>query len=136
MRFDRGLCLVLAVGALAACPTDSPKRDGVFLNQEFEHATPLGHPLAWYVEADAGTVATLATDVVAPENVESASAMSVMVAGNTVGATITVSPTSLVRGGLRGMRRRAGRLNVGAQGVAAFNAMPGGWWFRHSCFIP
>ena len=88
------------------------------------------------VEADAGTVATLATDVVAPENVESASAMSVMVAGNTVGATITVSPTSLVRGGLRGMRRRAGRLIVGAQGVAALNAMPGGWWFRHSCFIP
>ncbi len=88
------------------------------------------------VEAEALTSTALATDVVAPANVESASAISVMVAGNTVGATITVSPTSLVRGGLRGMRRRAGRLNVGAQGVAALNVMPGGWWFRHSCFIP
>ena len=88
------------------------------------------------VEADAVTSTALATDVVAPANVESASAISVMVAGNTVGATITVSPTSLAQGGLRGMRRRAGRLNVGAQGVAALNAMPGGWWFRHSCFIP
>ncbi len=88
------------------------------------------------VESDAVTKATLVLDIVAPENVESASAMSVMVAGNTVGATITVSPNSLVRGGLRSMRRRAGRLNVGAQGVAALNAMPGGWWFRHSCFIP
>ncbi len=88
------------------------------------------------VEADELATATLATEVVTPENTESASAISVMVAGNTVGARITVSPTSLVRGGLRGMRRRAGRLNVGAQGVAALNAMPGGWWFRHSCFIP
>ena len=88
------------------------------------------------VEAEALTSTELATDVDAPARVDSASAMSVMVAGNTVGATITVSPTSLAQGGLRGMRRRAGRLNVGAQGVAALNAMPGGWWFRHSCFVP
>ncbi len=85
---------------------------------------------------DAATTTTSAADVVSPTNTDTASAMSVMVAGNTVGATITVSPTSLVGGGLRGMRRRAGQLNIGAQGVAALNAMPGGWWFRHSCFIP
>ena len=81
--------------------------------------------------------ATASMDVVAPAANDSATAVSTLVAENTVGATIiTVTNGSTITGGLRGMRRRAGRLNLGPQNVAALNAMPGGWWFQHSCFIP
>lgn len=77
------------------------------------------------------------TDVVVAAPTDSASAVSTLVAENTVGARIiTVNQAPVVAGGLRGLRRRAGRLNLGARNVAALNAMPGGWWFRHSCFIP
>ena len=75
-------------------------------------------------------------DVVTPQT-DNVSAVSTLIAENTVGARIiTVTETPVVGRGLRGLRRRAGRLNLGARNVAALNAMPGGWWFRHSCFVP
>ena len=87
---------------------------------------------------DASVATAIASqDVIAATATDSASAVSTLVAENTVGATIiTLSDGPLITGGLRGFRRRAGRLNVGPQNVAALNAMPGGWWFKHSCFVP
>lgn len=83
---------------------------------------------------------TLAADVVATTSSEGASAVTTLVAESTVGATVVVNDNggSVRNGGLRANGNNAGsarrsRVNTYA---AALNAMPGGWWFRHSCFIP
>lgn len=44
----------LTFSALAGC-AGKPPSDNVFLNLSFEHGTPRGYPLAWYIEADAGS---------------------------------------------------------------------------------
>ena len=85
--------------------------------------------------ADAST----STDVVATTSNEGASAVSTLVAESSVGAIVQINNqgSSLRGGGLRGNRREATtRPEMVNSFATALNAMPGGWWFRHSCFVP
>ncbi len=68
---------------------------------------------------------------------ESASAVTTLVAESTVGATIFSRPRGPLVSGLSGMRRRAGYVgrSTGVE-VLALSSHAGGWWFRHSCFVP
>jgi erythromycin esterase-like protein len=56
MRMTAAAIIAVVLGTLSACMSESAEVDGVFLNNGFEYATPLGHPQAWYVEADAEAV--------------------------------------------------------------------------------
>ena len=74
-------------------------------------------------------------------NGDSASAVTTLVAENTVGATIFSSPRgSLFLGGIKspGFRKTAGAFSARSTGVEvlALSSHAGGWWFRHSCFVP
>lgn len=52
----RRVIIPLFVAVLASCQSGTSPDSAVYLNSSFEHATPQGHPIGWYIEADSGSV--------------------------------------------------------------------------------
>ena len=87
------------------------------------------------------SVAALDNAVDAPElavNGDSASAVATLVAENATGATITSVANGPLSNGLRAGRTvayRNGERSTNTRALA-LSSHAGGWWFRHSCFVP
>lgn len=68
-RASRWSRVLLPLALVAACADHAPDPQPVFLNQDFEYATPRGHPRIWYVEADDETT-RVALDTTRPHRGE------------------------------------------------------------------
>lgn len=53
MNCRQSTIIAMGLGLIAACASPHQEPDGIHLNASFEHATPNGYPVAWYIEADA-----------------------------------------------------------------------------------